>query len=69
MPGISKGCIYDSKSIPGKGSLVSQLAVNKYTKWDNWMEVRRKKGVYTVLAFFGVFGELVVQGEDSYFIS
>ena len=32
------------------------------------MELRRKKGVYTVLAFFGVFGKLVVWGEDIRFI-
>ena len=32
------------------------------------MELRRKKGVYTVLAFFGVFCESVVWGEDSHFI-
>ena len=32
------------------------------------MELRRKKGVYTVLAFFGVFGKSVAWGENSHFI-
>ena len=32
------------------------------------MKSRRKKGVYAVLAFFWVFGESVVWGEDSHFI-